>query len=435
MQTQESIEAVRSEVLIANSVPRSRDVVSGSTRARLMYSVYEWLVNTGNARMLRIFKGTPRRRVEATYYVDSLAPVPVESDYTSLLHLGTYNYSGLNGDPRVVEAAAAALQKYGTTTSGVRLLNGTSDLHLQLERRLASFIGTEDCVTFSSGFAANVGVLSCLCTENDVVLSDELNHQSIMDGLKLSGAKVVKYLHMNMDSLRAALEGLTRLQRKFIVTDGIFSMDGDVARLDEIFALAEEHNALVIIDEAHATAAYGPCGRGTAAHFGLADRADVITGSLSKGLPGIGGFAAGQKRTMDLLRFGANPYIFSASLPPSVVGGLIAAIDVLEAHPEIQHKLHYNENFLREGLRAMGLDVLGSASPIIPVLVRSRDIAFRFAGLLHEEGVYVNAVCFPAVSRRTPRLRLNASASLEQADLDHALEAFERSARKLNLIG
>jgi glycine C-acetyltransferase len=376
----------------------------------------------------------PRRNVDVTYYVDSLAPMPAESEYASLLHLGTYNYSGLNGHPRVIEAAAAALYRYGTTTSGVRLLNGTSDLHLLLERKLASYLGVEDAVTFSSGFAANIAVLSCLCSESDVVFSDELNHQSIADGLKLSGAKVVKYLHQNMDSLRAMLSGTTRLQRKFIVTDGIFSMDGDVALLDEIFDLAEEFNALVIVDEAHATAAYGACGRGVVSHMGHAGRIDVITGSLSKGLPGIGGFAAGQKKTMDLLRVGSNPYIFSASIPPSVAAGLIAAIEILEAEPEIQDTLHHNENYLRDGLKAMGLNTMSSASPIIPVLMPSRDTTFRFATLLHEDGIYVNAVCFPAVSRKWPRLRINASASLEPDDLDRALEGFGRVARKLQLI-
>jgi glycine C-acetyltransferase len=414
--------------------PRNRDLVVGSTRTRALFTSYEWLVSTGHRPMLgRSSDRTPGRFVHAALAVDSLAPLPTPEQHTRLLHFGSYNYSGLNGHPEVVAAARDALDRYGTTTSGVRLLNGTTDLHLQLERRLAAFLGFADAVTYSSGFAANVAVLAAVCSDKDVVLVDELSHQSIHDGLKLAGATVIKYPHNDMAALRGAIEGHARLQRKLIVTDGVFSMDGDLAPLDEIVRLANRHNAFVIVDDAHATAAVGPCGRGTPALFGLAGEIDILTGSLSKGLPGIGGFAAGSKRTMDLLRVGSNAYIFSASLPAPIVAGLLAAIDVLERHPEIAERLHANEARLRDGIRGLGLDVLTSETPIIPIRMPNRDTTYRFAQRLHHEGIFANPVIFPAVSRRLPRIRLNASAALEPEDVDRALEAIERAARALEL--
>lgn len=326
------------------------------------------------------------------------------------------------------------MAEYGLSTSEVRLLNGTTELHIEFEKRLANFLGFEDVVTYSSGYAANLSVLSALCSDKDLVFSDELNHQSIVDGLKLSGTNIIKFPHRNYNALRGILEGTSRLQRKFIITDGIFSMDGDVADLDKIVALANEFDCFVIVDDAHATAAFGPNGRGTPAHYKLQNEIDVLTGSLSKGLPGIGGFAAGSKQTTNLFRFGSNGYIFSASLPAPILAGLITAIDILENEPEIQNKLHCNEKYLRNGIRAIGLDVMHSESPIIPVAMPDRDITFRFAKLLHEQGVYANPVCFPAVSRHCPRLRLNASAALSQEDMDTALDAIKKIAGQLGLI-
>ena len=415
---------------------RSRDMIAGSTKTRALYSFFKWLSHTGYVRFGgRVFHSKPSRYAEVSYALDSLAGSPDASSSKSLLHLGSYNYSGLNNHPRILAAALDALQHYGTTTSGVRLLNGTTELHVRMERKLAGFLGFEDAVSFSSGFSANLAVLSSLISDQDIVLSDQLNHQSIVDGLKLSGAQIQQYEHRDCASLEGLLQGLSRLQRKFIVTDGIFSMDGDVAPLDHIVDLAEHYNAFIIVDDAHGTAGYGPKGRGTPAHFDVCEQVDVLTGSLSKGLPGIGGFAAGAKQTMDLLRFGSNSYLFSASLPPSTVAAIMAAIDVLEENPDIQDRLHEIEIRLRDGIAAMGLNIMHSESPIIPILLPNSDITFKFAGLLHDAGLYVNTVCFPAVSRKLPRLRLNASAALTTEDVDFALKCIEQAATELGLAG
>lgn len=415
--------------------PRNRDLVKGSIKARAMFAaLYEWLAETNHLPTYnRVFRGIPSTNVD-TMYAKDLDFTTNSNKYSNMVHLGSYNYSGLNGDQRIINAAMQALKEYGVTTSGVRLLNGTSDLHIKFEKKLAGFLGTEDAVTYSSGYVVNLSVLSALCSENDIVLSDELNHQSIVDGLKLSRAKVIKFPHRDVDNLRAVLKSIPRVQRKFIVTDGIFSMDGDIAPLDKMVEIAKETNAFIIVDEAHATAAYGPLGRGTPAHFNVVEEIDVITGSLSKGLPGVGGFAAGKKHSMDFLRYCSNGYIFSASLPPAIPAGLSKALDILATEPEIQDKLHANELLLREGIKSMGLNVMHSESPIIPILLPSRDIAFKYARLLYENNIYVNAVSFPAVSRKLSRLRLNASAALSKEDIDKSLVAVHKVGQELGLI-
>lgn len=412
------------------TIERDRDLISGSTKTRALFSTFEWLIKMNHINIIgRVSKGPSHKYIKAKY-----SNCNEKIEHKKLVHLGSYNYSGLNGNSAVLENAMAALNEYGVTTSGVRLLNGTTELHIALEKKLATFLGFEDVVTYSSGFSANISTLSALCSDKDVVYSDELNHQSINDGLKLSGAQTIKFPHKDYETLRGMLKGSSKVQRKFIITDGIFSMDGDVADLKKIVNLANEYNTFVIVDDAHATASYGPNGRGTPAHFRLESEIDVLTGSLSKGLPGIGGFAAGSKKTIDLLRYGSNGYIFSASLPPATLGGLIAAIDILEKHPEIQEQLHRNETLLRDGIRTLGLDVMHSESAVIPILLPNRDITFKFAKELHEEGVYANPVIFPAVSKRLPRIRLNASAVHEIMEIEYALDAIKNVAKKLQLI-
>lgn len=407
---------------------RSRDLLCGSTKSRALFAFYEWLSETKHIAVTgRISRNTPSRNVEASYSTAS-------TNYNSLIHLGSYNYSGLNGHPQIIEAAINAVKTHGITTSGVRLLNGTTNLHIEFENRLANFLGFDDVVTYSSGFSANISVLGAVCSDKDVVFSDSLNHQSIIDGLKLSQTNIIKFPHKDYEALKCALEGVSYVQRKFIITDGIFSMDGDVANLPEIIRLAEQYNAFVIVDDAHATASFGPNGRGTPAHFGLEKKIDILTGSLSKGLPGIGGFAACSKQTANLLRYGSNGYIFSASIPAPIIAGLLVAIEILEAHPEIQDKLHENEYMLRNGIRDIGLNVMHSESPVIPILLPNREITFTFAKKLHENGVYANAICFPAVSRKQPRLRLNASAALTEEDITCSLKAIKNIADELNLI-
>lgn len=408
---------------------RNRDLTVDSPRLQEIHRQHRSFAELPCLDMVgRVFHDTPGRTAHVSF-----GGGPSEEPPREVLHFGSYNYSGLNGHPRVLAAAASALERFGTTTSGVRLLNGTCALHVELERALADFLGVEDCITYSSGYMANVSVLSTLCGEGDVVLSDALNHRSLVDGLRLSGAQVRGFRHKDTRSLEAALAQRPWGQRKFIVTDGIFSMDGDVADVPELARLARAYNAFLILDDAHATAALGPLGRGTPAHFGLEHEVDVLTGSLSKGLPGIGGFAAGPRSTIELLRFGSCGYIFSASLPPPIVAGLMEALRILREQPERQERLHRNEHFLREGIRRLGLDCMDSASPIIPIRMPSLPTLVRMARLLHQQGIYINPVSYPAVSRSKPRLRLNVSANLEQEDLERCLEALWTCSRRLGV--
>lgn len=351
-----------------------------------------------------------------------------------LVNLATYHYSGLSEHPRVVDAAVEALRKYGPTTTGVRLLNGTSDLHVRLEERLAAFLGTEDAILYTSGYVANISALSTLCSDEDVVFLDEYDHQSVVDGVRLSGARAIRSPHCDWKALAERLRTVESGPRKIIATDGIFSMDGDLPDLEQIVGLAEEYDAFVVVDEAHATGAYWPSGRGTVVHHGLSGAVDVITGSLSKGLPGAGGFAAGSRRTVDLLRYASSGYLFSGSLPPSVIAGLLAAIELLECHPEIVVQLHANAGHLRSALAGLGLDTMGSASPIIPVRMPNRETTFEFARRLHEEGVYANPVCYPAVSRDLPRLRLSVTAAHTSEDLDFASAKIAAVGTALGLV-
>jgi glycine C-acetyltransferase len=421
----------------ADSCLRNRDLVAGSPDAEHVYEQYLNLAETRDIELLgRVFHASSERSAHVSLASSGSAGNAASRPKT-VINLGSSDYAGLNRHPRIIKAATQALRAFGNGSTGGRLLNGTTELHLQLEQKLAVFLGMEDALTYNSGYCANLSTFSTVCSKDDVVLTDILNHKSITDGLKLGGATVLTYLHNcirgSARSVEALLRSLPREKRKFVVTDGIFSVDGDVARLDEIVALAGAYNAFVIVDEAHAIGAYGPHGRGSVAHYRLEKEVDLITGVLSKGLPGIGGFVAGSKRTIDLLRYGSNGYIFSTSLPPATVAGLIEAIAVLEEDPSIQKRVHWNAGKMREGLKDMGLDTLGSDSAVIPVLMPDVATTMRFTRLLHEAGVYVNAALAPVVSARQPRLRLNISAQLEEDQLTYALHAFRRCAHQLGL--
>ena len=407
------------------------DITEQSEKCSLFYQQYRNIVDSNKVDICsRVFHSRANGQTDVS--LNPVANIDGAKIKKGMIHLGSYNYSGLNSHPAIIEAAQDALLRYGTTSSGVRLLNGTFDVHLTLEERLAKFIGHEACMTFSSGYAANMSVLGALCGPDDIVFSDQLNHQSIKDGLKLSGAHVVTFKHASMKHLEQKLNSSPSDKRKIIVTDGVFSMDGDIANLPEITKLANKYNAFVIVDDAHGVAAVGPNGRGTVAHFGLEYKVDVVIGSLSKGLPGIGGFVVASQRTIETLFFGANSYVFSASLPPVIVGGLIEAIYVLMENPDIQNSLHENENYLREELQKLGFDTMGSCTPIIPILMPDTETAYACTRELHNQGVYVNPVTAPAVSRKLTRLRLNVSACLSREDLNKALKAFENIIPLLN---
>lgn len=377
----------------------------------------------------RVFHGVPGKKAMVSF-----SNAARHDSGSEVLHFGSYNYSGLNGHPRIAEACIEAIHRYGTTSSGVRLLNGTSELHLQLEQRLADFLGVEEVITFSSGFSANLAALSTLCCKGDIVLSDTLNHQSITDGLKLSDCETIRYRHGSLASLENRLRQLPWIVRKFIVTDGVFSMDGDLAPLPGIVELAQRYNAFVIVDDAHGTGHVGPNGRGSCAHFQVTDQVDVITGSLSKGLPGVGGFIGCSRETAKIIRSGSNPYIYSASLPPGVLAAIICAIDILESSPELVAQLQEKTKYLTQHLRDAGFDLLNSETAIVPVLTGDEGRCYALARKLHEQGVYVNPVAHPAVSRSRARIRMNLSANLSLEELDYGIASMVQAGRQLSLI-
>ncbi|GAB2198473.1 aminotransferase class I/II-fold pyridoxal phosphate-dependent enzyme [Sessilibacter sp. MAH4] len=404
----------------------NRDITVGSKACNFLLNRYNKYKERGYADVVsRIFHGIPSKHAQVSYNNIEFCDNPTDSSHIEIqnvLHLGSYNYSGLNGHPDIIAAAKTALENFGTTTSGVRLLNGTSRLHIELEKKLAEFLRYDTVITYSSGFAANLAVFDTLCDANDVIFSDSLNHESIVKGIELSGARCEVFPHKDMAALAALLEKESPEIRKFIVTDGVFSMDGDLAPLPELCDLSEKYGCFLIVDDAHGTAAIGPNGRGTVAHFGLEDKVDIITGSLSKGLPGIGGFVACNDKTGIVLRTGSAPYIFSASIPPATAAGILKAVEILETSPEIAESLQYNAKFLRDSLRAADIDILDSETAVIPIVVRADEKAFMLAKRLHEKGVYANPVVFPAVKKGRARVRLNVSADLTQQELDFAVK-------------
>lgn len=407
------------------SISTEKDLTLGNKKCKFLLNRYSKYRSRGYGKMVsRIFYGTPSKRSMVSYNTVEFQDANniEESKAQPVLHLGSYNYSGLNGHPEIVAAAKAALDEYGTTTSGVRLLNGTSCLHLELEKRLAQFLGYDSVISYSSGFSANLAAFDTLCDENDIVYSDALNHESIVKGIELSGAECQVFPHKDMAALEQMLASETRPARKFIVTDGVFSMDGDLAPLPQLVELKEKYGCFLIVDDAHGTAAVGPNGRGSVAHFGLQDKVDIITGSLSKGLPGIGGFIACNEKVGVVLRTGSAPYIFSASLPPATAAGIIKAIDILEQNPDIAENLNRCARFLHENLREAGINIMESETAIIPIVVNTDEKAFTLAERLHEKGLYVNPVVFPAVAKGQSRIRLNVSADLTMDELVFAAE-------------
>lgn len=411
----------------------SRDITRGSHDLQSVAERVDGYYKDGNIELVsRVFHGIPSKNSMVSFNTastDNGQLVP-----SNVLHLGSYNYAGLNGHPEIIEAALNATNRYGTTTSGVRLLNGTCDLHLELERSLAKFLGVEEVVTFSSGFVANLAAISSITTEGDLILSDMLNHQSIVDGIKLSGAECLIYRHCSPKSIEAILRRQPISRRKFIITDGVFSMDGNLAPIPEIVALAQKYNAFVIVDDAHGTASVGPHGRGTCEHFGITSEVDVITGSLSKGLPGVGGFVATTKQIAGIIRASSNPYIFSASIPPAIAAGIIAAISVLESDGGIVERLEGNSRWLREKLRDAGFNLLKSETAIIPILMPTQEVTYEITRMLQTRGVYVNPVSYPAVSKSRTRIRLNVSADLDQHELGFGFEEICRAGRDLKVI-
>lgn len=336
--------------------------------------------------------------------------------------LGSNNYLGLTAAPEVVAAAEAALAEYGTGCSGSRFLNGTLRLHLELERELADFVHMDGAVTFSTGFQSNLGIISALVGRGDYVVCDRENHASIYDGCRLSFGKMLRYRHANMDDLEAKLRAVPESAGCLIVTDGVFSMGGDIAKLPEICELAARYGARVMVDDAHGLGVIGEGGRGTASHFGLEDRVDVIMGTFSKSLASLGGYMAASETVCDYVRHNSRPFIFSASIPPSACAAALAALHLLREHPELPQRLHSLASYARAGLKARGLRIIESETPIIPIYTYEMERTLVSAKRLYDAGVYVNPVLPPAAAPGECLLRMSCMATHTEALLDEAMD-------------
>lgn len=365
---------------------------------------------------------------------DLCDPVHVKTGEQELLLLASNNYLGLTHHPAVRQAAAEAALQWGTGSGGSRLTTGTHPMFLALEHRLAQFKGTEAAVVFNTGYMANVGTISALVGAGDIIFSDELNHASIIDGCRLSRAHTVVYRHNDMDDLARCLARHAGSGRRLIVTDGVFSMDGDIAPLPEIVKLARQHNALVMVDDAHATGVIGPGGRGTAAYYGLEHAVDVQMGTLSKALGAEGAYVAGSQLLIDYLINRARSFIFSTALSPAVIASALAALTVLMDNPELVQLLHDKTKYFKDRLLAAGFSLGLSVTPIIPLIVGDACQTMRFSEKLLAEGLVVSAIRPPTVPPGTSRLRLTVTAAHTWTDLDYAAALISRVGRELGIV-
>lgn len=347
---------------------------------------------------------------------------------------GSNSYLGLTNHPKIKEASKLAIDTYGTGCAGSRFLNGTLDLHIELEERLARFVGKEKAILFSTGFQANLGALSSLTGRNDYIILDEYDHASIIDGSRLSYSKVIKYRHNNMEDLEARLKTLPPDVNKLIVVDGVFSMEGDLARLPEIVALAEQYNTGIMVDDAHGLGVIGEKGAGTASHFGLTDKVDVIMGTFSKSFASLGGFLASDADTIEYLKHSARSLIFSASMTPAAAASVIAALDIIETEPEHIERLWANTNYAKELLLEEGFELGPTASPIVPVYVRDHEKTFAIAKMLQDNGLFVNPVVAPAVPADATMLRFSLMATHTFGQIDEAVDKLQHAFRKMNII-
>jgi glycine C-acetyltransferase len=355
-------------------------------------------------------------------------------DHRSVVNLSSNNYLGFTTHPRLRERAIGALTALGVGTGSVRTIAGTMEIHLELERRLAAFKQTEAAVVFQSGFAANAGTVAALLGRDDVIVSDELNHASIIDGARLSRATIKVFPHRDVAAARAILEELPRGQRALLISDGVFSMDGDLGALPGLCDLADEFGCIMMVDDAHASGVFGRQGRGTVDHFGLHGRVDVQVGTLSKALGALGGYVAGSRSLVEFLYRRARPFLFSTSHPPSVAATCLAALEVLETEPQWMERLWQNTRFFKAGLQSLGFQTGASESPITPVIVGEGSLAMTLSDKLFEAGVFAQGIAFPTVPRDKARVRTIVTATHTQADLEYALEAFRRVGGQLGII-
>lgn len=378
------------------------------------------LKQQGLYRSLRILEG--EQKATATF------------DQRQVVNLSSNNYLGLTTHPRLREYALEATRTFGVGSGSVRSIAGTMAIHVELERRLAGFKHTEAVVVFQSGFAANAGTVAALLNKDDVVVSDELNHASIVDGSRLSRAAIKVFPHKDVDAARKVLEGLPAGQRKLLITDGVFSMDGDLGALPDLCGLAEEFGCIMMVDDAHASGVFGRNGRGTIDHFGLHGRVDIQVGTLSKAIGVLGGYVAGSRALIDFLYHRARPFLFSTSHPPGVAAACIGALDVLEGEPQIIERLWENTRFFKAGLAGLGFKTGLSESPITPVIVGDGALAMKLSDRLFAEGVFAQGIAFPTVPRDKARVRTIVTATHSRTELQFGLDVFAKVGRELGII-
>lgn len=359
----------------------------------------------------------------------------IRVDGKEVINLCANNYLGLSSHPKVLEAAKQYIDERGFGMSSVRFICGTQDIHKELEQKISAFLGTEDTILYAAAFDANGGVFEPLFNEEDAIISDELNHASIIDGVRLCKAQRFRYAHNNMEDLERKLQEAAGARTRIIVTDGSFSMDGTIAQLDKICALADQYDAAVMVDECHSSGFLGKTGRGTHEHCGVMGRIDIITGTLGKALGGAsGGFTSGRKEIIDMLRQRSRPYLFSNTLAPSIVGASIAVLDMLSETTALRDKLEFNTNYFRTKMTEAGFDIRPGVHPIVPIMLYEAVLAQKMAARMLEEGIFVVGFFYPVVPKGKARIRVQLSAAHDVVHLDKAIAAFVKVGRELNVI-
>ncbi|PWI61043.1 glycine C-acetyltransferase [Bacillus subtilis] len=366
--------------------------------------------------------------------LESMQGSSVTVNHQKVIQLSSNNYLGFTSHPRLINAAQEAVQQYGAGTGSVRTIAGTFTMHQELEKKLAAFKKTEAALVFQSGFTTNQGVLSSILSKEDIVISDELNHASIIDGIRLTKADKKVYQHVNMSDLERVLRKSMNYRMRLIVTDGVFSMDGNIAPLPDIVELAEKYDAFVMVDDAHASGVLGENGRGTVNHFGLDGRVHIQVGTLSKAIGVLGGYAAGSKVLIDYLRHKGRPFLFSTSHPPAVTAACMEAIDVLLEEPEHMERLWENTAYFKAMLVKMGLTLTKSETPILPILIGDEGVAKQFSDQLLSHGVFAQSIVFPTVAKGKARIRTIITAEHTKDELDQALDVIEKTAKELQLL-
>jgi 8-amino-7-oxononanoate synthase len=395
-------------------------------------------VNSIKKRIAEINQRVTYLRESSLYFylqpVDSMDGAWISSNGRRMLNLASYSYLGLLGHPRIEEAALEATSRYGTGTHGVRILAGSLPLHEDLERTIARFKNAEDAIVYSSGYVTNLATISSLVGRNDVVIADKLNHASIVDGCLLSGAEFLRFRHNDMADLERRLQQVEHGRGKLVVVDAVFSMDGDVIDLPAVSRLCRQYDALLMVDEAHSLGVLGEKGRGIEDHFGLGDVVDIKMGTLSKTIPSVGGYVAGNREMITYLKHTARAFIFSAALPPAQTAAAQASFEVIEAEGERVEALRRNVDLFLDGLQERGFDTLNSETPIVPIICGSDERAYRMARLCQEADVFVLPVVSPAVPPGLARLRANVTAAHSEADIAHALDVLGRAGMQMGLV-